>query len=199
MLKTRSENEGQRWAGEPSVCPAAVLTQCTKRHFMLFVTQKFFLMTRLLFGCHYNYMTHGRGPQQILSHSALLGCSGQCSEPTAVINKSSQVKENSLMSKLNKYYAWKHISLIKHKKAINDSFLSVYLLICKSFFSPNHHLLMEASLTCLSTRGQFQDINPPYKCCTTHGKRHSGTKFERVCLIVFHESSVWHAMPNWEP
>lgn len=136
VLKTRSENEGQRWAGEPSVCPAAVLTQCTKRHFILFVTQKFFPMTRLLFWCHYNYMTHGRGPQQILSHSALLGCSGQCSEPTAVINKSSHVKENSLMSKLNKYYAWKHVSLIKHKKPINDSFLSVYLLICKSFFSP---------------------------------------------------------------
>lgn len=171
VLKTRSENEGHRWAGEPSVCPAAVLTQCTKRHFILFVTQKFFLMTRLLFWCQYNYMTHGRGPQQILSPFALLGCSGQCSELTAVINKSSQVNENSLMSKLNKYFAWKHISLMKHTKPIKDSFLPVYLLICKSFFPPNHHLLTKASLTCLSTRGQFQHINPTYKCCTTHGKQ----------------------------
>lgn len=34
-----------------------------------------------------------------------LGCSGQCSSLTDVINKNSCVKKNSLMSKLNKYYA----------------------------------------------------------------------------------------------
>lgn len=54
-----------------------------------------------------------------------------CSELTDVISRSSQVKENSLMSELYKYYAWKRVSLIKHTKPTNDSFPSVYLLICQ--------------------------------------------------------------------
>ena len=40
----------------------------------------------------------------------------------------------------------------------------------------NHHLPTEASLTCLSTQGQFHGITQPDNCCTTNGKWDIGTQ-----------------------
>lgn len=135
VIKKNGENEEQRWALETIRLSRSSSDSVHKLTLIVFVTQIFFLTIRLLFSCHYNCTTRRMG-LQLSPYGCFVLCSGQCSNLTDVINKNLFVKKNSFMSKLNKYYAWKHVSLSKYTKPINDCFSSVYAVICQGFSFP---------------------------------------------------------------
>lgn len=110
------------------------------------------------------------------------------------------------MSKLNKYYAWKHVFLIKYTKPTNNCFSSVYRLFCQCFPPPPQPSFTDGGLINLfkhpRTIPRHQSALQLLQNSWKTGHWNSFSKRAPVFLFLFffwpREASVWHIMPNWK-